>query len=893
MFSLATDVTSHLQEKGTLVVPSLQRAHAVKLAFAAATIAQGRRVFTSPDVPTLAVWIRREIESRAERDAAEWPRLLTPAQEWFLWRQSAAEAVRALTLLNESSLSQLLQRSSELAAHYRIKPAAHGADGEGAILCRAQRAFDERCRELQAASASALLERLASAGADRSGADRSRATLWCGFDALPPALQDLAGARFAAPSDAAHLAAVEPTVLRAQDGVEELERIAGWCRERLLEKRHARLLVVLPASPGTRERLAALIRQAIDPASLLGGGGESPVALEGGTSLAQLPMIAHALSTLAWLAGAEADFDSFSRWLRAPYWSRPTAAARAGLDVRLRERPLAGVPLRELLGALRLVPPELHPASRELSGALANAAIALGEGSASPRVWSERFAAALTAAGWPGPLATHGDGQQAQLRWHELLDEFGGLTGSLAPLPCDEALRLVHELADRTPFRPADEDPSVAVSAALVDPIVRYDGIWVAGLHAEAFPLPPEPDPFLPLAAQLAANVPAASGAGRLAQARALLGAWRRSAGELVLSSPAYAEDLELLPSPLVAGLASARASAAAPARAPWLPARLRREGMTESIVDASGRPWAAAQPLPRGTRSLDLQNLCPFRAYAELRLGCTRRERIEPGIAPNRRGELLHAALQRLWERLGDSRSLSALSTEALDALIARSVEEAAHAALSRPSRGRRAAPRLGGLQLDLFTHVPPMLARECRRAERLIRRLCELERARAPFRVEAIESDMRLSLAGATLHMRVDRVDALEGGGRTVLDYKSGRPIRSDWLGERPTHPQLLAYAQALGDDVAAIATVVVSAREVRFDGVARAANLLPAIKPVSPGGDADGWLERQIAWRAIVVRLIRGFLAGDAAVDPRPGACEYCHVRDACRIAEAQDA
>ena len=883
MFSLAPDLTSHLRERGTLVVPSLQRAHAVELAFAAAAIAEGRRVFASPDVPTLAVWMRREIECRARQDTTEWPRLLTPAQEWFLWRQSAADAVRALTLLNGSALSQSLQRSSELAVHYRIKPADHGADGEGAILCRAQRAFDERCRELQAASAPALLERLAS-----GGADRGRATLWRGFDALPPALRDLAGASFAAPSDSARSVAVEPRVLRTQDGEEELERIAGWCRERLLEKSDARLLVVLPASPGTRERLAALIRQAIDPASLLGGGGASPVTIEGAPSLAQSPMIAHALTTLAWLAGTEADFDSFSRWLRSPYWSRPTAAARAGLDVRLRERPLAGVPLRELLGALRLVPPELHPASRELSGTLTSAATALGEGSASPRAWSERFAAALTAAGWPGPLAANGDGQQAQLRWHELLDEFGGLTGSLAPLPRDEALRLLHELADRAPFRPADEDPSVAVSAALVDPIVRYDGIWVAGLHAEAFPQPPEPDPFLPLAAQLAANVPAASAAGRLAQARALIGAWRRSGGELVLSSPAYAEDLELLPSPLLAGLAPATG----PARAPWLPARLRREGLTESLVDASGRPWAPAQPLPRGTRSLDLQNLCPFRAYAELRLGCTRRERIEPGIAPNRRGELLHAALQRLWERLGDSRSLAALPTEALDALIARSVEEAAHAALARPSRGRRTAPRLGGLQLDLFARVPPMLARECRRAERLIRKLCELERARAPFRVEAIEGDMRLSLAGATLHMRVDRVDALEGGGRAILDYKSGRPVKSDWLGERPTHPQLLAYAQALGDDVAAIATVVVSAREVRFDGVARAANLLPAIKPVSPGGEADGWLEQQSAWRAIVVRLIRGFLAGDAAVDPRPGACDYCHVRDACRIAEAQE-
>ena len=35
------------------------------------------------------------------------------------------------------------------------------------------------------------------------------------------------------------------------------------------------------------------------------------------------------------------------------------------------------------------------------------------------------------------------------------------------------------------------------------------------------------------------------------------------------------------------------------------------------------------------------------------------------------------------------------------------------------------------------------------------------------------------------------------------------------------------------------------------------------------------------------AIIERLIRAFLAGDARVDPAPGACDYCHLTDVCRI------
>ncbi|TLZ10063.1 MAG: hypothetical protein E6K31_11175 [Gammaproteobacteria bacterium] len=863
MFRLPNDVARHLQDGGTLIVPSLQRAHTVRLCFAAAALGEGRGVFASPDVRTDAVWLREEVERRAGEDASRWPRLLEPAEEWFLWRQCVAEVARPFALLNAGALAESLQRSSELAAQFRIPLGAQGDGSESDILCRAQRAFDERCRDFRATSLAALLGRLADRGAAGRGALQLR-----GFDTVPPALGAIVGTSTAEPRESA-----EP----------------GWCRERLLARADARLLVMLPGAAGARERLAALIRQALDPAGALAGSrAPSRVAIEGGQPLAQRPMIAQALATLVYLAGAESDFEAFSRWLRAPYWGRPAAPLRARLDVRLRERPMARLRLRDFLGALGLVPPDLQPTARELNAQLTGAAATLGEGSASPRLWSERFAAALSAAGWPGPLAADGVGQQTRLRWHELLDELGGLTAGVGSLGREEALRLVHELASRTAYRPADEDPSVTVSPVPSDPVVRYDGIWVAGLHAEAFPQPPQPDPFLPLGAQVASGVPSASATHRLAQARAQLAAWRRSADELILSAPAHAEDLELLPSPLLAGTAPEPL----PRRSAWLPARLHREGLTESLVDATGRPWTAALPLPRGTRSLDLQNQCPFRAYAELRLGCTRRERVEPGIAPNRRGELLHAALESLWERLGDSRSLAGLSDAALDALIARSVEEAVQGTLARPLRGRRTQRRPRGSQLDLFARPPPILERECRRAARLIRRLCDTERARAPFRVEATEGDVRLTLAGATLHMRIDRVDALESGGRAILDYKTGKRVSADWYGERPTHPQLLAYAEALGRDVVALATVTVSAREVRFEGLARAPQLLPQVRAASATGAADAWAERQHAWRAVVTRLIRAFLAGDAAVDPRPGACDYCHVRDVCRILETGD-
>ena len=118
----------------------------------------------------------------------------------------------------------------------------------------------------------------------------------------------------------------------------------------------------------------------------------------------------------------------------------------------------------------------------------------------------------------------------------------------------------------------------------------------------------------------------------------------------------------------------------------------------------------------------------------------------------------------------------------------------------------------------------------------------------------------------------MRLDRMDRVASG-RVVLDYKSGRPQPPDWYGGRPTHPQLLAYLAALGADVVALATVNLTAREVRFSGVAATGDLLPRVKaiPAVTGAALADWRAQREAWVAVVERLVRGFLAGEARVDP----------------------
>ena len=938
MIRLPTEINEVLKQGGTVIVPSRQRAHAARLAHAAAELARGQRVWATPDILPAEGWLTRELEQYAATDGTNVPRLLSLAEEWFLWRQCAADATGDLELVNRGALAEALRRASALAAefgidvraagrHRRRSGAAPDEDGEGsddatdslglqndataqtlaltdepgtevALLAEVQLAVDERCKSLGAATVASLVPQL-------RPVSMGPPIVASGFLALPPRLRSLVVPARDTPTEVL----VKPNVVIAADELDELERIAEWCATQVRRKADVRVLVALPGAPGTRERLATLIRQAMNPGRWLGAGSEtvhagaadSLVVIEGGAPLAQMPAIAHALATLSWLSGNPGDFEAVSNWLRAPYWRTPGAVQRARLDLWLRERERMQFNLRDFAGALAGVPSGLAAAAKEIVTQINKAAMVLGQGSASPREWSERFRAALDVFGWPGERTRESGEQQTVVRFHELLDEFGQLAAAARSISRNNAIQWFSELATRTAFRPADDDAVVTISSVLAAPVVRYDAIWIAGLHAEAFPQPVQPDPFLPLAAQLAVGIPAASANGRLAEARALMASWRASADELVLSSPSRSEDLELLPSPLLAEWSprSAEPTHGAIASALWLPQRLHREEMLETFEDSVGVAWPTEKPLPSGTRSLELQNQCPFRAYAELRLGSTPLDAPEPGIAADLRGQLLHAALQKLWSRLRDWRGLASLSDPALEAAIHRCVEEAANETQrsATPSSHRTRPAPVSDAQGDLFGNpqYSPALTRECRRAERLIRTLCLLERERAPFRVENTELESTLTLKNAHLRMRVDRVDALESGGRAILDYKSGRRTTADWYGERPSHPQLLAYLAALGDDVMAMATVNVTAREVRFDGIANTSELLPKVRGVEAAfgmEENDAWAARRLEWLSRVEELAAAFVAGKAGVDPKPGACDYCHVASVCRIADRID-
>jgi ATP-dependent helicase/nuclease subunit B len=828
-------------------------------------------------------WLEREAFRAA--DAGEpIPRPLRAVEEWLLWRDAAdtEEAVGEGSAL----LAESLARAARLMSEWRIprRVLEHSGSEECERLARALERVEGRCREAHAAPSHALLALLEDWIARRR-------VVFAGFaqtDAGRPAWIRSALERSTAVRE--HVPQGAPgrvLAARAADPVEELELAALWCREQLAADSSRRLLVVVPDLASRRAEALRALEQTLTPQQVLGAPREEGVVnVEGGEPLGGYPLVRHAMTALGLLAGT-LEIEVLSAWLRSAFW-RLGGSDRARLDAWLRRILAFEVAPRDVLAALGTAPGALAGAAGTLRSVLQGALDAFA-GATEPApmgLWAQRFARALEALGWPGARAESSLEQQTRVRFGEVLSDLAATAGRVGAVAAPRAVRLLEALLARTTFAPASGESAVTLTGALTDPIVHYDGIFVAGLHADAWPQPPAANPFIPLGAQRTAGIPVATAAGSLVQARWLLERWSRCARELVLSWPERLEDCACLPSPLLQERHNIEAWTASGRTVP-LARLVRTSRRVESFEDARGSVWPSHVPLPTGTRALDLQSRCPFRAYGELRLGALPLETPRPGIDPRERGRLLHSALELLWENLHGSEGLDERHAKGeLERLIEDCV---ARAAARTRDAGCNAAPALAA---DAPAGRPGE-RREMRRAARLLGELAALERERPPFRVRDLERSFVVVLAGAGLQVRVDRIDELDDGTLAILDYKTGKPGTLDWLGERLGDPQLLVYALAAGAPASALVQVQLTAGAIALRGLADRRGRLPKLHGLSSDAQAAGaaWHKQIARWRAQLERLAGDFTSGAAAVDPAPSACRLCHLHTFCRVSEAR--
>ena len=480
------------------------------------------------------------------------------------------------------------------------------------------------------------------------------------------------------------------------------------------------------------------------------------------------------------------------RMLRSPFihGAEEELTSRALLDAVLRSLREPAVSLADLIkmasrGDVLYQCPMLSSCLRSWSEARQSL-----RASQMPSDWAPALSRVLQAIGWPGDRSLNSSEYQTLEVWNELLSELAGLDSVTGRIPLDTVVRMLRRLASSRQFQPESEPAPVQILGVFESSGLRFDRLWIMGMHDNAWPAAPAPDPFLPFRLQRRFNLPRCSPDRELEFTQVLTTRLLASAPTIVVSYPQREDDSDLRVSPLFRALPEVAVGDLGLLASARYVEQLYSSSRIETLEDHHGPPCGDAA-LDGGSSLFKLQAVCPFKAFAELRLGATALDQAEPGVSALDRGQLIHHILERVWQELKSHERLLATPEDRLEEIVRTTVD----VEVQRLSKRRRALRR------------PRFAAIEKMRLERVIGEWLLLEMKRQPFTVLEQEENRRVTVGGIDLRIRADRVDCLKEGGLVILDYKTGECSPSDWGGPRPDEPQLPIYAVTADFPVAGV--------------------------------------------------------------------------------------
>ena len=882
-----------LDAGATVITANGRLARALKQAVAAHNLAQRLEVWETPKALTLPALLDQQLDDLCASGDPAARRCLESHEAEALWERVIDSSPRGTVLLQVRALAKLAVEARGIVLRHQLRAyqVAPGSDG-GALdqreFKRWHEVYGKRLEELHATDSAALPDLIADAWARGTITPPPR-VIFAGFDEFTPQAQSLAntlseaGAQvtqptsFVIPSPAAALPATATRVV-LDDARVEIERAAAWAATLLAKDATQRIGIVVPDLQRHRQTLIDALDAMLAPRQYLPGQASAPPLydLSLGRPLGGWPLVSDALRALA-LTKHEVEWRDASTVLRSPFFAGDPDT-RAALELWIRGHLPERFALESLAGhepdAFLVALIGLRPTSREQR---------------LPSAWATQASAILAASGWPDGDGRALDGAERQTleAWDGALRSACRLDAVLGPVPWTRFLTRLAAICHDLDFQPRAHSfgapAPIQVLGVLEAAVIEFDALWVMGMDDERWPPPARPNPLLPIRLQVEKITPGSSAAEWLVHAQRLTARLLTAADEVIVSSPRNEGEAEHRPSPLIAPLTE-RPALDLPGFRPL--ESLYGPAATERFSDAPV-PLGAGERARGGTKLIQHQAACPFRAFAEHRLGAVALEQPRDATDAASRGAVIHDVLKRVWDELESKATLDATSTDDLLKCVKKHVE-AAIAATARESPGQ------WPLRLKVLEGA------------RLTARTLEwlsVERARAPFTVIGTEAPREMRVGELTLRGKVDRIDSVDGQ-PVYIDYKTTLDKRAvdwrRWLGARPKEPQLPLYATTGEGEVAGVMFARVRVGDHGFAGLAAGEGLAPGLDtwpPARASGeavkgalfDAPDWVALQRYWRTNLERLAAEFSAGHAVVDPERDACKFCHLPMLCRIDE----
>jgi len=827
------------------------------------------------DAWTVRLWQRLLLDGHVSQ------LLMTPAQELSVWRRILEADSELESLRSKDSLAMLASDAWEkLCSHNgKARLRRSTASSDSRAFQRWVSSFQRRCRNDDLLSQAELLDALHPLmQAGHLQFETPRIAL-VGFDKMTPAQSGFIDAIRSTGCQVEELQYTIPaqatTLAQAGDEQRELVSAAEWVRRYVEAHPGARVAVVVPSLVNERAEIDRVFRDILAPEAqnIATSDHALPYEFSLGVPLAETQMVKAAMSLLQWTT-KPLPIDQVTHLLLSPYFAPSTEqGARAEFDAfELRReshlRPaisLASIDTVLRRSRRRLALGFLPAAVRDMR----SKAVDYFEGSdhKTYAAWAANIRDLLRAARWGAPIAESSIEFQTRRKWESALDDLTTLDFDGTRVPFNAAFDSLNRILRQTMFAPESHDAPVQIMGPFETTGSTFDAIWFLRAGESTWPTATTSNPLLPWQLKNELGIPGADVALDSDFTRQVVVRISQSATTVVFSYARQSSEGLQGPSPTLKQLSLIEIPLQQlPALEPrWASVDL------ETIEDSDPIPPPPDRVVHGGTKVLQLQAACGFRAFAELRLWSTDLESVDPGMDDKQRGNLVHHVLESFWKEVKTQsrlRNMSTLERDALlDGCISLSLQEFAGASETSWDRA--------------------YLAMQHERLRSLLIPWLHLELRRKPFEVELSEKRLEdVRIGPLRLNVRMDRVDKIDEG-EVLIDYKTGPASPNDWLSERPDAPQLPLYAVLSdSDNLRGVAFGIVRAGEdLDLFGYGTTEGVLPHQTKLKAAS-----LEEQIEdWRRVLTDLAERFYSGDASVAPKkyPKTCRHCAQRILCRL------
>ncbi len=630
--------------------------------------------------------------------------------------------------------------------------------------------------------------------------------------------------------------------VRCGDQHNELISTALWAAEQLKINQNQRIAIVVP---DLGSRLGEIYR--VINKIFIARGIKSTVNFSAGVPLISAPIISAAIDLLS-IVGEE---KSVAKWLQIVHSPFNTIGQLdSGLKIKLEKKLIElrqfKIPTWEFLQSINSLKDIDHESYLNLATFIRKIE---QQKEANLKMnflnWVLLFTDLLESLGWPGERPLSSNEYQQRQQFSISLEAFSKFDNLNIKTNFVEAKTTLEAILSNHIFHPQSPDAPLQVLGLLEASGLRFDSIWVLGLHNKVFPRPTTTNPLLPPTYQrrhgLAKSLPEVE----YTIARCLIENYHDNCNSLFLSYPEISDDEILRECSLLEDIKNIETSEMTQINKHI--ATIRRKNCEDNCESYSqiNVPLSASEKHIRGgTVVLRDQAVCPINAFIIHRLNVVYPIKPIQGLDNTQRGILLHDTMSNIWNELRSSIGLAKKTDQELSLEIDRAIT----ATFSKYTGQFRSLRSKSLYEL------------EKNRLRKLIKDWLTLELQRSPFQVIDIEKKTEIKLGNLSFSIVIDRIDQIKHQ-LFVVDYKTGKLAQPGWNNERLLDPQLPVYVLSLGAHAKGLAYAHIKPGDLKWVGQSDI-NLDMGLEEI------ECWSDRLVIWREKLINLANEFAGGDAS-------------------------